>query len=796
MKRKKLIQLLPLLCLIALLSGYAVNKESPVNINKIYVQPGKLNTKIILETTAPPSISRTYYSTDLPSTIGIDMERVQSVAEPQTVKDEPLIKDIKVEKTGPDKYRLLIGLEERVPYRLYSETGRTIIELNRLKKTISGYVLEQEVEEKLSRRAKREILFKEIGVAEGKDRVDVTAKLSEEAIFQVFAVDDPLRLVVDILDTIYFEPTFSYPLQKLGVKNVRTGQYQIPGPHSVARMVFDLIEPKFYTINTTADKIVVSFFREGRPQAPPITAPTPSEISTQWVKSPEPPKSAISKAPWTRTPSARETQAVTPTAPKAKAEAPWTKAPEPEYVRVPAAPTPEKPVKPAPVQYEPQKIRPPQEKLLEDRFKPKALVKTEFSYSGDIISLKFKDADIRDVILYLGFQYGFNVIFDPEVRANVSCDFVDIPWDQALDIILKQHKMGKIVEGNVLRIAPLTVLTREEQALRRFEESKELSGPLETKTVVLSYSKVKDVQQLLATKISERGEIIFDERTNTLVMSDVKDRIEMLEKLIAVFDIPTPQVTIEARVIEASSNFIRQVGVQWGFRGISDPFYGNQTSLQFPNNALIDGALIPGGAATRGISGPLGGYAVNLPSPAFNAALGLSFGNVMDTFRIDMAISALESTGQGRIISSPTVTTQNNKQAEILQGRQIPVQVTSNFTTSVRFQNAALELKATPQITADGTIIMDIEIRNNSADFANLVNGIPPIITQSARSTVTIPDGGTTVIGGIFRTEESVSRERVPFLHKIPILGSLFRNMSRTRQNRELLIFITPRIVK
>jgi type IV pilus assembly protein PilQ len=699
-----------------------------------------------------------------------------------------------VEKTGTDKYRLLIQLEEKVPYRIYSETGRTIIELNRLKKTVSGYVLEQEVEEKLSRRAKREILFKEIGVAEGKDRVDVTAKLSEEAVFQVFAVNDPLRLVIDILDTTYFEPTFTYPLQKLGVKNIRTGQYQIPGPHSVARMVFDLNEPKFYTINPTADKIVVSFFREGRPQAPPITAQAPSKTSTEWVKSPEPPKSAISKAPWTRTPSTRETQVAIPPAPKAKA--PWTKAPEPEYVRVPATPTPEKPVKPAPVQYEQQKISPPQEKLLEDKFKPKALAETEFSYSGDLISLKFKDADIRDVILYLGFQYGFNVIFDPEVRATVSCDFVDIPWDQALDIILKQHKMGKAVDGNILRIAPLSVLTREEEELRRFEESKELSGPIVTKMVVLSYSKVKDIQLLLASKISERGEIIFDDRTNTLVMSDVKNRIEMLEKLIEVFDIPTPQVTIEARVIEASSNFIRQVGVQWGFRGISDPFYGNQTSLQFPNNAVVDGALIPGGTATRGISGPLGGYAVNLPAPAFSSALGLSFGNVMDTFRIDMAISALESTGEGRIISSPTVTTQNNKEATILQGSQIPVQVTSNFTTSVRFVNAALELRATPQITADGTIIMDIDIRNNSADFGNLVNGIPPIITQSASSTVTIADGGTTVIGGIFRTEESVSRERTPLLHKIPILGALFRNMSRTRQNRELLIFITPRIVK
>ncbi|MCK4496220.1 MAG: type IV pilus secretin PilQ, partial [Candidatus Aminicenantes bacterium] len=285
-------------------------------------------------------------------------------------------------------------------------------------------------------------------------------------------------------------------------------------------------------------------------------------------------------------------------------------------------------------------------------------------------------------------------------------------------------------------------------------------------------------------------------RTNTLIISDVKDRIDLLEKLIAVFDTPTPQVSIEARIVEATSTFIRNLGVQWGFRGISDPFYGNQTSLQFPHTAIIDGALIPQGIVTKGIGGPLGGYAVNLPAPAFTTALGISFSNVLDTFRLDMAISALETSGDGRIISSPTVTTQNNQEAEIIQGRQIPVQTVANFTVTTRYVNAALELRATPQITAEGTIIMHIEIQNNAADFANLVNGIPPITTQSATTTVMIPDGGTTVIGGIYRTEDSITRERVPFLHKIPILGNLFKSFARTKQTRELLIFITPRIIK
>ncbi len=253
---------------------------------------------------------------------------------------------------------------------------------------------------------------------------------------------------------------------------------------------------------------------------------------------------------------------------------------------------------------------------------------------------------------------------------------------------------------------------------------------------------------------------------------------------------------IEARIVEASSNFVRNLGVQWGAKGVADPYYGNQTSLQFPNKINVNGALIPEGLVTKGIGGPLGGYAVNLPAPAFSSAVGFSFANVLDTLRLDVALTALESQGEGQIISSTKVTAINNKPAEVIQGRQIPVQTTANFTVTTQYINAALQLKATPQITADGSIIMELDIQNNAADFANLVNGIPPITTQSAKTQVMVADGGTTVIGGISRIEDSITRERVPFLHQIPILGALFKNFARTKQNRELLIFITPRIIK
>lgn len=756
---------------ILLISGFAYEDKSLVDIDKISIHPGKLSTKIRLETDTPLLAPKSYYLRNAHSTMVVDLEKIRTDTQPQIIqKDASLVEAINIENQGASKLRLLIHLKEQVPYRIFTEGKSTVIELNTFQRNMDQYSLEKEKVEEFEKRTERTIFLKKIDVIEKSDRIDVKAKLSEKASTQVFALENPLRLVVDLFDTLYSDSLSVFPVNKLGVERVRASQFQLSNPQPITRIVFDLTEPTSYSLDCEDNRLIISFYENERV----LTIPS-SEPQTPQIQEPAPQAPPVLDDP---------VEEKEPNPPPSKKK----------EVSPPPPSTEEKKESPPPISFEEDGAL--QDKLREEQYKPRTIAAPEEKYTGEILSLKFKDADLRDVILYLGEFAGLNVVFDPEVRGTVTVDLKDVPWDQALDIILKINKMGKTLEGNILRIAPISVLTREEEEQRRLTETKELAGPILVKTFTLSYSKASDVQSLLRNKLSERGEIIVDGRTNTLIVSDVEERIDLIEKLISVFDTATPQVSIEARIVEASANFVRNIGIQWGFRGIADPFYGNQTSLQFPHKVLVDGALIPEGIVTKGISGPLGGYAVNLPAPSFNTVLGISFANILDTFRLDAAISALETSGEGRIISAPKVTTQNNQEAEILQGRQIPVQTVANFTVTTRYVNAALELRATPQITAEGTIIMYIEIRNNAADFANLVQGIPPIITQSAKTTVMVLDGGTTVIGGIYRTEDSITRERIPFFHKIPILGSLFKSLARTKTNRELLIFITPRIIK
>ncbi len=770
MKKRILPAVLAGLCVLWLSALHAQSPAPAVQISKIQVVQGTLATKLVLETNGPLAVDRAYYPPESPRTLVLDVSRASTTAASAVPSQGAgLVRDIQVEKAGVDALRLLVHLSERVPARIIRETGRTVVELNGVQRGQTGYVIDAATQAELDRRAKSAILLSRVDTTAGDEAISIKAALSGAVVTQVFALENPPRLVVDLFDTLLAAKSDVWPIEdpRSTVQRVRVAQFQSAGPRPITRMVFDLKEPGLYALDSRSDGLVVSFFPSGAAASAAIVQPAPASAPAP-VPAPARTESAPPKAePKAETrAAAREIPVTTICPPKAVADPPQSD----EEPAVAAAP--------------------------QQKFKPRTITGEEEKYSGDLTSLKIKDADLRDVVLYLAEFAGLNVVFDPDVRGTVTVNLQDVPWDQALDLILKQNKMGKTIEGNILRIAPVAVLTREEEDQRRLTESKELSGPVLVKTYPLSYSKAKDVATLLRTKISSRGEIIVDDRTNTLLISEVRDKLDLLEKLITVVDTPTPQVSIEARVVEASATFVRNLGIQWGFKGQADQFYGNATNLQFPNSVLVDGAMIPQGIVTKGIGGPLGGYAVNLPAPAFNSVLGFSFANVLDTFRIDVALSALETSGDGKIISRPSVVTQNNQQAEIIQGRQIPVQTVANFTVTTRYVNAALELRATPQITAEGTIIMVIDIQNNAADFANLVNGIPPITMQSAKTTVMVPDGGTTVIGGIYRTEDSVTRERVPFLHQIPILGNIFKNFARTKTSRELLIFITPRIIK
>ena len=421
-------------------------------------------------------------------------------------------------------------------------------------------------------------------------------------------------------------------------------------------------------------------------------------------------------------------------------------------------------------------------------------------FTGEPVSLDFQSADLRAVLRTFAEISGLNVVIDPQVDGIVDVFLTDIPWDQALDVILRTNRLGYAVDGTVVRIAPLAVLADEEAQRRELAEARALAGELIVRTRTLSYARAPSMAALVTPLLSPRGQVQTDERTNTLIVTDLRERVAAAERLLDELDKPEPQVEIEARIVQAGEDFARTIGVQWGMSGRVGPDPGGAAPLPF---AARDGAGgrpgAQGGeaaeAAARALPAGNAGTAVNLAAANPAASLGLSLGAVDGALNLDVVLSAGESDGQVKLLSHPRVTTQNNVQAEIVQGDQIPIQVVANNTVTVQFQDAALAMRVTPQITAARTVIMQIEIENGYADFGREVNGFPPIVTQRASTTVQVASGGTTVIGGIFESEQSSLRNRVPALHRIPLLGWLFRSRADRRRTDELLIFLTPRIV-
>ena len=418
-------------------------------------------------------------------------------------------------------------------------------------------------------------------------------------------------------------------------------------------------------------------------------------------------------------------------------------------------------------------------------------------FTGHPVSLDFQDVDLRAVLRTFAEITGFNIVIDPGVEGTVDVSLREVPWDQALDTILRSNQLGYVVDGTIVRIAPLGALAAEEQQRRRLAEEQALSGELLVETRSLSYARAEDLSPLITrTALSPRGTIQVDERTNTLIITDLGDRLVTATELIQTLDVPQPQVEIEARIVQTNRDFVQDLGVEWGFTGRSAPELGNTLPLDFPNHGVVGGRL-----GTQGPADPFATAqeqtqtAVGLGAVNPSSAAGISLGSVNGAFNLDVALSALERTGRGRVLSTPRVSTQNNVQAEVTQGVQIPIQTVANTTVTVTFKDAALTLRVTPQITAADTVIMRIELENATPDFSREVNGIPPIDTQRALTQVLVNDGDTTVIGGIFVSREQAITERTPFLHKIPLLGWLFNRDFQNDESRELLIFITPRII-
>ena len=418
-------------------------------------------------------------------------------------------------------------------------------------------------------------------------------------------------------------------------------------------------------------------------------------------------------------------------------------------------------------------------------------------FTGHPISLDFQGADLRAVLRTFAEISGLNIVIDPAVQGTVDVALRDVPWDQALDIILRANKLGYSVDGTIVRIAPNLVLKAEEDERKALLDSQNDASQLGTMQRQLSYAKGEEVATLLksANVLTKRGQANVDPRTNTLIVRDVPSQFPEITTLIDGIDRAQPQVEIEARIVQTNKTYARALGVQWGFGGRVDPTLGNTTNLAFPNNGSLGGRV-------GGTQGPASGAttgqptAVNLGVSGPNSAIGLALGSVNGAFNLDVALSALESSGNGRLLSTPRVTTQNNVAAEMTQGVQIPIQTVANNTVTVSFKDAALTLKVTPQITSANTVIMLISVENATPDFSRQVNNIPPINTQRANTQVLVSDGQTTVIGGIYVSNSTTSNDKTPGLGNVPLLKWLFKRERVDESNTELLIFITPRIIK
>jgi type IV pilus assembly protein PilQ len=435
-------------------------------------------------------------------------------------------------------------------------------------------------------------------------------------------------------------------------------------------------------------------------------------------------------------------------------------------------------------------------------------------YHGQRISMDFKDADLTNVFRIIAEVSNLNIITSDEVKGKVSLRLVNVPWDQALDIVLRSKSLGASQEGNVLRIAPLSSLRKEEQdrfdSQKQVEQSRQeaLNRAAEVKsmqeavfdTIPVSYSKASELLVKIKPLASKFGRLDSDDRTNVLIIRDLPKNIAEVKGLVATLDTATPQVLIEARIVEVDTTFTRDLGVQWGgaVRGVSGSKQYGITGVTDASGASVPGA--PVNAATTNpftATNPLPTFVANLPAAVgLGSGGGIAFGILKDNLRLDLSLTALESSGKGKIISSPKIVTTDNKEAVIEQGTQIPYSTVSASGTNVQFVDATLSLKVTPHITPDGRVSMKVDVKNDSQGDVAPGSTTPSINKKKATTDVLISDGETTVIGGILQITRNESRSGLPWLSKIPVLGYLFRRDTNSVQNRELLIFITPKILK
>ncbi len=415
-------------------------------------------------------------------------------------------------------------------------------------------------------------------------------------------------------------------------------------------------------------------------------------------------------------------------------------------------------------------------------------------YSGTPIKIEAKNLDILDALRAIAEVSGKNIVTADNVKGSITLKLDNVPWDQALDLILESKDLGMVQYGNVIRIAPIKDIQRAQEDQIKSKEQAEKLRPMETRIIPINSGKARDISSQLKNILSDRGKADVDERTNSIIIRDIPEKIQEAQTLIKVLDRKTDQVLIEARIVEASITAARELGVKWGVNYNAGPSWGNPTGLNFPNTVQMGGAVLGGlfNPATASVLNTAGGQ---------GGAVGITFGSLTGAVSLDLLLQSLETQNKAKIISSPRIMTMNNERASIQQGVTIPYPPAMNLAaggggSQWQFVEAALRLEVTPHISSDGSMVLELRASNNTPNLLVVSGGAPSINKKEAQTQIIIKDGETIVIGGIYQTQDTETINRTPFISKIPWLGKLFQDRLVNNTRSELLIFLTPRIVK
>ena len=620
---------------------------------------------------------------------------------------------------------------------------------------------------------------------------------------KVHTLRSPARVVVDLPETVMATQQKAIEVGAQGVKGVRIG---MDGQsHPSTRIVVDLDKACAYELTPgPAGKLVLTLHTEAaaaKAASEPVTVAASAPASTkaepaQATKEPASPNDYVFVEPSYQ--AKNDQKSATSDDPAARAQdaaARFSDKTTPELLPVSmnaaqAQNTPAPQITPAVNLAAEQKAQAGQGNA---NAGPK--------YTGEPISVNLKDVDLKDFFRLIHEISGLNVVLDPNVHGTLTIVLDDVPWDQALDIVLKNNDLARELEGNVLRIATVDTLKKEADARRAQIESEALAVEKVSVTRFLSYAKEKDAIVTVKKFLSQRGDVVADDRTNAVIINDIPKVIPTIDRLLTQLDRKTQEVEIEARVVAATRQFARDIGTQLGFGwGNSTTTVGGANSVGTspigvfggpPPFYTISGSSAPSGTSLNQI--PLFSN-LGVTSPTS----GLGFQTSTANIRLDAILTMAESRGLLKVLSRPRVVTQNNIQALVKQGVRVPIvtQAQLGGPPTVTYVDAFLRLTVTPQITSENTIFLNVDVEHTTPNFGQEVQGNPELITQQATTQVLVTDGGTVVIGGVIQTQNSINITQVPLLGNLPFLGNLFKHTQVTTQNQELIFFITPRIIQ